>query len=296
MTNGEPIEQRIRRDDNRWLAWALARYRVSPDHKGKLRLWNWLHYLARRPDVVVRYAGAARLRLDLKDLVQVDIAKHGYYEIEVWDALAAFVTGDDVLWDVGGHVGSVAIRAALNPGVRCVYTFEPNPRTAARLLANLELNPKIQVHHQPIALSDRQEIRSLHFGDAGNIGLASVVLRPTAESVPVECTTADAWIAAGKASPPTLMKIDVEGFERDVLAGAEKLLASGVLKAIVFEAEVDEAGRLLSDAITDLLRAHGYSIRHVPRPEGFRTSRENYLAARSANPHGETIAPKQAGE
>jgi len=105
----EPVCLRIRRADNTWPAWLLARYRVAPDHPAKLRLWRWLYTLTGRPEVCVRYAGRARLRLDLEDLVQFAIAQDGFYEPEVWDALAAFASGDEVVWDVGGHVGGMAI-------------------------------------------------------------------------------------------------------------------------------------------------------------------------------------------
>ena len=280
MTFAEPSWMRIRRSDNSLVAWLLARYRASPDHRTKLRLWNWLYAIARRPEVFVHYAGGARLRLDLNDLVQATIAEHGFYEPEVWEALAEFATGNDVLWDIGGHVGGVAIRAALNPSVRRVHCFEPNPRTAARLLENLKLNPQLPVTHHPVALGDKDETRQLHFGESKNIGLASVVLKPTGDSVPVECATADGLIAAGKAEPPTLMKIDVEGFELQVLVGAKRLLSSGAVKAIVFEAEADAAGRMEADAVSALLTSFGYEIRHLQRPDGLST-RENYLAVLS---------------
>lgn len=282
MTRPDPTWKRIRLTDNSYPTWLLARYLAAPEHPSKLRVWTWLYAIAGRPEVCVRYASQARMRLDLVDGVQNGIATHGFYEVEVWDALADYATGSDVVWDIGGHVGGVAIRAALDPRVEAVHCFEPNPRTAARLRTNLSLNPELPITHHAVALGDKTETRTLHFGPPHNIGQTSLVVRPTELGTPVECETADGLIASGKAVPPTLIKIDVEGFEPQVLAGASRLLASGKVKAIVFESAADPKGRLLSLDIPRLFEQFGYTFRHLGRKDGHLELNENYLATRNA--------------
>jgi FkbM family methyltransferase len=261
-----------------WWARTLRRYYLGPDHPAKLRLWRWLYKASGRPGVVVHYAGSARLRLDYLDYVQSHILRFGYYEPEIWDTLAAFAVGDEVLWDIGGHVGSVAIRAALDPRVRQVHCFEPHPRTGAALRANLELNPALRVTHHAVALGDRTETRTLSAGQAANVGTASLVGNGTG-GAPVQCVTADDLVAAGKAEPPTLMKLDVEGFETQVLAGAACILACGRLKAIVMEAETAPGGSMIDRGLVARLADQGYRVWRIPRPECTTEPRENYLAA-----------------
>lgn len=284
MTRPDPSWKRICLTDNSYSTWLLARYWAAPDHPSKRRLWNWIYAIAGRPEVCVRYAGTSRMRLDLEDGVQSGIATDGYYEVEVWDALADYATGADVVWDIGGHVGGVAIRAALNPRVKAVHCFEPNPRTAERLKNNLRLNPDLPITHHDVALGDKSETRTLHFGPPNNIGQTSLVVRPTEQGIPVECETADGLIAAGRVAPPTLIKIDVEGFESQVLLGASHLLASGLVKAIVFESAADPNGQLLSSEIPRLFEQFGYTVRHLVRRDRHLELNENYLATRKATP------------
>lgn len=280
MSRPEPIWERIRLANNSFPAWFLLRYRAAKDHPAKLRIWRWLYALAGQPEVLVHYARRARMRLNLVDGVQSSIATEGYYEPEVWDTLADFATGNDVVWDIGAHVGGVAIRAALDPRVRAVHCFEPNPHTAARLAANLALNPTLTITLHQVALGDRTETRTLYFGPPGNIGQTSLVVRPTEDGTSVQCVTADEWIATGKAERPTLLKVDVEGFEASVFAGATAELTSGQIKAIVFESAADSNGGILSQELVDLLASYGYRTRYLPRPHGSVEGNENYLATR----------------
>jgi len=72
--------------------------------------------------------------------------------------------------------------------------------------------------------------------------------------------------------PPTLMKIDVEGWELEVLLGAQKLMHQMPPKAIAFETTANERGEPLNTALLEVRRANGES-----------SSRENYLALRKAD-------------
>lgn len=280
LNRPEPIWDRVWLADNSFRAWLLARYRAAPDHPTKLRIWRWLYSLAGRPDVQVRYARLASMRLNLEDCVQERIVTHGYYEPEVWETLASHATGNEVVWDIGGHVGGVAIRAALDPRVRAVHCFEPNPHTADRMAANLSLNPGLPITLHQVALGDFSETRNLYFGPPANIGQTSLVVRPTEDGTPVLCVTADEWIAAGKAEPPTLMKLDVEGFEEQVFAGAAGILASGRVRAILFESAAHPDGHIRSREIVERLARFGYRTSHLTRPDRHLEGNENYLATR----------------
>ena len=61
------------------------------------------------------------------------------------------------------------------------------------------------------------------------------------------------------------MKIDVEGWEENVLQGAAKLLSSFPPKAIVFEANCDRSGTILNGNLPSLLANYGYEIDHISR-------------------------------
>jgi FkbM family methyltransferase len=260
------------------LAYLLARYYLAPDHPAKLRIWRYLYRLCRRPPVVVNYAGGALLRLDYLDYVQAHILRTGSYEPEVWDVLSAFATQGEVLWDVGAHVGAFSIRAALDPRVQVVHCFEPHPQTGAALRRNLGLN-RLPVRHHAVALGDRVGQERLSSGSFGNVGTASLCRSQGEGRYDVPCTTADQLVSDGL-ELPTLIKLDVEGWELAVLRGASGILSDHRLKAVVFEAACDAGGRLCERELAHLLGRFGYRVHRIVRPEGGLEPRENFVAAR----------------
>ena len=272
----------------------LMRYYLGPEHPAKLRFWRWIYKALGRPGVVVHYADQALLQLDYLDYVQSHILKFGFYEPEVWEVLSYYASCDEVVWDIGGHIGSVAVRAALDPRVSSVHTFEPNPRTAAALRANLVLNPSLPITHHAMALGNRTETRTLSPGEEGNVGTASLVCGG-AVGIAVACVTADDWLAAGHAPHPTLIKLDVEGFEEQVLEGALGVLATGTIKAIALEAEARCDGGVKDIGLYEILAAHGYTVRRIRRPDGTQETRENYLAARMFPPKANPMLDEERG-
>jgi FkbM family methyltransferase len=121
--------------------------------------------------------------------------------------------------DVGASTGWFAVPFAKR-GHR-VIAFEPNARVVTRLRDNCELNGvTIELHHA--AVSDREgEVTFGHnprFPLTSGGSLEPGRARSTFDIVP--CTTLDAVVD----EPVHLIKIDVEGHERAVLRGAERLI------------------------------------------------------------------------
>ena len=255
----------------------LAAYYLGPDHPMKLRFFGKMRRATRYARLVVRYADIGWLSVDERDWVQRQVLATGFYEGEVWEALSKFAARSEVVWDVGAHVGSFAVRAMLDGRVREVHAFEPDPLNREGLMLNLALNNGQCVVH-PYALSSRHEITRLYHGPFANTGLSSLAAPVSTEAFDVECRTIDDLVFLQGVCPPTLLKMDVEGWEHHVLQGASRLLSEKPPKAIVFEAECDESGRPLRTSMIDDLRKTGYRVRRIDRPYGSIESRENYLA------------------
>jgi FkbM family methyltransferase len=130
--------------------------------------------------------------------------------------------------DVGANTGVYSLMAcAVNPQAS-VVAFEPVPDVCGRLVANLELNgwsERCRVVREAVAASVGTAELHVPFGDVptsaslhrdGFRGCRGGLLR-----VPV--TTVDA--ACGEAAPVDLVKIDVEGFEHEVLQGMRRTMA-----------------------------------------------------------------------
>jgi FkbM family methyltransferase len=157
----------------------------------------------------------------------------GEHEPEVQKALTAVVRPGDVIYDVGAHLGSIALAAAgLVRANGRVVAFDADPSNIERLRENVERNQLqaiLQVVHT--ALWSRAADRGIAFrrGTAGTSqggveadGQRAVLADGDIIHVPV--ITLDDFIAAGNA-PPQLIKVDVEGGECEVLRGGANLFA-----------------------------------------------------------------------
>lgn len=142
-------------------------------------------------------------------------------------------------WDVGAHVGYHTIGFAQLTGDRGrVIAFEPNPFNHERLSLNVGRNSKIsgRVMLEHCALSDQTAEMNLEVSaDVDGVMSSCTHLQqavtPLAaevyhhfQSVRVPVTTVDAIVAARPETAPRFMKIDVEGAEHFVLAGAQSCL------------------------------------------------------------------------
>jgi FkbM family methyltransferase len=130
--------------------------------------------------------------------------------------------GDTVL-DIGANVGHVALPAgALVAPTGCVYAFEPNPQLAT-LVAHSAARQRLPVTVHPFGLGDQPGTFELRM-EPGHAGGAT--LRPAGDKYTerVSCS-----IKVGDEVMPPLkgrvfLKIDVEGFEINVLRGLQKTL------------------------------------------------------------------------
>ncbi len=151
---------------------------------------------------------------------------------------------DDVLVDVGANVGMYTVWAAKTRGVK-VFAFEPESQNYALLNRNIVLNGLGgRVHAYCLALSDVAGVNELHLSEflAGSSchSLGEQVdfkLEPRKPAYSQGCISArlDDLIAQGAVSPPDHIKIDVDGFEPKVIAGARQAIESGKLRSLLIE-------------------------------------------------------------
>jgi FkbM family methyltransferase len=140
------------------------------------------------------------------------------------------VRAGDVVFECGGHHGCTALLLSrwVGPQGR-VVTFEPHPGNAAIIRRNIELNAISNVTLRENAVGDKRE--RLAMGDVSN----SAVVRRSffRRTLEVEAVRLDDFAHEN----PTLLKIDVEGFEVAVLKGAAEVLKTRPKLAIEIHAE-----------------------------------------------------------
>jgi FkbM family methyltransferase len=152
----------------------------------------------------------------------------GLYEFEDMAFVAHVLRPGELFVDVGANIGSYTILAAA-VGARCL-SLEPVPATFAHLQRNVNLNAMGgQVDARNLAAG--AEDATLRFtADLGAMNRVATDGEATALSVPVR--PLDALVGDAR---PRVIKIDVEGFETNVIRGARRLLARPELLAVLME-------------------------------------------------------------
>jgi len=148
-----------------------------------------------------------------------------HFEAHEREFMNAFLRPGDTFVDVGANIGLFSLIAArlVGPSGR-VFAFEPTPLSYSRLQENIQANRFENVRTFQLALSDKEG--SLEFSksvdgfDAWN-SPAAPAMGSKIEKEQVQATTWDKFSSDHDLSEKvTMMKIDVEGWESKVLAGA----------------------------------------------------------------------------
>ncbi len=128
----------------------------------------------------------------------------------------------DTVLDIGANVGFYSCLAASRG--KHVVSFEPSPRNLKFLYRSLWENRFQNAEVFPIGLAKRPGLNRLYgFGDVSSFVPGWSQAKSTRFTV-VPVTSLDTVIAGRFQGRKLLIKMDVEGFELDVLSGAENTL------------------------------------------------------------------------
>ena len=162
----------------------------------------------------------------------------GLHEFNDMGFLLHFLRPGDVFFDVGSNVGSFTLLASGVCQVKS-FTIVPVSSTFVLLNKNIELN-SLQDKVTTINAAAGAAAGMITFTaseDTTNHAILNADAN-TSSSIEVPLITID---SISNQNQPALMKIDVEGFETEVLKGMTNTLDQTVLKAIIIELNGDGA-------------------------------------------------------
>ncbi|MGF1521522.1 MAG: FkbM family methyltransferase [Leptolyngbyaceae cyanobacterium] len=212
--------------------------------------------------VAIRRGIAAGLKFEADKAHANYIA--GTYERPIQNILEDCLQPGAVFYDIGASLGFFTLIAAkLVESSGHVYAFEPVPENAAKIQRHAKLNGFAQVTVLATAVTDtngRGELLLAHH--AGGATLATVGTPPDYKGhLDVSLASIDHLIANQQLRPPTVVKVDVEGAEINVLRGMAQTLAAH--KPVLIY-EIDDGDRTAfqhKNAIVEtFIRQNGYQI------------------------------------
>lgn len=206
------------------------------------------------------------------DLITRQLIDHGAHAGGELGLLEAALRPGDVVVDVGAHIGTFAIPLARVVGIDgVVVCFEPVPATARLLDANVELNGvgRIVTTRRRAVGPEGARYRVVD-ADPGNTGAR--FLEPASRGM-VTAVGIDDWLEHNRwVDRVDLLKIDTEGMELTVLAGATATLAehSPMVYAEISAEQLARAGASVGDLEATLHGAGYRFFRNVGDRHGFR--------------------------
>jgi FkbM family methyltransferase len=217
-----------------------------------------------------------RWDLDLREGIDFSIWLRGYFEPETVATYRRLVRPGVTVLDVGANIGAHTLYLAGAVGSQGkVVAFEPTAPAFERLTHNVALNPEIA---DRITLQQTMLLATADSALPDRV-VSSWPLLPRSQLDPVAPGRLQPTTGANSArlddalrtvgiSEVAFIKLDVDGFELDVLLGGKRLLEDSppLILLELAPSQVDATGRRVEDVL-DLLASHRYRVTTLRRRE-----------------------------
>jgi FkbM family methyltransferase len=171
-----------------------------------------------------------------------------------------------VIYDIGANVGTWTLLAkAIIPHAQ-LHAFEPMPEHCRGFADNTTQVSGVALHQAALGAEEKSaNLHVMDFSDASSIlpladaGRVQFGIREI-ERRPILLATLDHWRASHDLPPPDLIKLDVQGYEADVLKGAPECVrrATAIITEVSFVAFYRDQG-LFADILC-LLAGYGFKL------------------------------------
>lgn len=205
---------------------------LRPYHfRGKLRL---LGSIAPRSGERTARVFGYDVRLDLGEAIQWWIYLGAFEPVET-AAVRSWLRPGMTFLDVGANFGYFTLLASSLVGeAGRVLAVEPSPYASRRLAETVRRNPLPQAEVFPLGLSSEPGTLNLYLSPSG-FHSPTMSASSGGDPVAVPVRRLDDCLDEWGVETVDLMKMDVEGHEPHVLAGASRVLGSGRIRAVLCE-------------------------------------------------------------
>jgi FkbM family methyltransferase len=223
--------------------------------------------MAGRNDHCIVSRDGMSYELDLSQGIDFAIYLGGMFERGTKAALRRLVKSSALVLDIGANIGAHTLLLAqlVGPQGR-VLSFEPTEFAYQKQRRNLALNPqlaeRVTAFHCFLAAEDKVEAPDAIYSSWPLVQSAGLHDKHLGQAMPTEAVRVrhvDGVLAEMGNPPVQLVKLDVDGFECDVLRGATGLLRD-TCPIFVMELApyvLDERGTSLEELLSYFL-PHGY--------------------------------------
>ncbi|GAB5522695.1 MAG: hypothetical protein Roseis2KO_05670 [Roseivirga sp.] len=162
----------------------------------------------------------------------------------------------NTLWDIGAYIGLDALLAVNFNKNLSIVAFEPSEHNFKTLKKNIELNMPLtsSIQLMQAGLSNKNTEQTFYFSSKNPL-MGSLNPKDGFVEQKVKVYTGDALISEKNLPLPELIKLDVEGYEAEVLSGCQSLLNS--LPIILIEVLTEQSGQKVEKVLPEGYEFYG---------------------------------------
>jgi FkbM family methyltransferase len=160
--------------------------------------------------------------------------------------------------DIGAHTGQFSLLVRELYPEAAIHAFEPLPAAAAKFREVFADDPQVTLHEAAIAPEPgRATFFQSGVWDAGSL-LPSAF--GSADELSVAAGRLEDFIQAEEIAAPALLKLDVQGYEREALGGCASLLDRFDVIVAELNLTVGYVGQALAGDVIAFLRETGFQL------------------------------------
>lgn len=201
---------------------------------------------------VIRDVLGSKMKLDPRQHgLDRDLLLDGIREPIATGHIMRLLRSDDVVLEVGANLGYYALLESRM--CKTVYAVEPHPENFMRLNANIALNAYKNIESFNIAFGAETGEIPMHCSELSNWHSCRDAVAGEEGTITVPCMRVDDFLVGRQA--PTFVKMDVEGFELEVLKGAREALKH--IRCLFMEIHGDILSHVEIREVLDIIRLSG---------------------------------------
>lgn len=202
------------------------------------------------------------LKIDISDLVGWHFFILSNFDPEVSEILLRFASREDheVFWDIGANKGTCAYQIASALPKCKIIAIEPQIELQPLLTNNLRLVAPGRHELFSVGIGEKpgQYEMIVPLGNTGRATLTNYGANEPHDTQTITVVTAESLKEQSQHGWPTLVKIDVEGFEASVISSLVPAFQSKHVKCCVFECHRNQAASY--NKIRVMAQESGYNL------------------------------------
>lgn len=199
------------------------------------------------------------IRTGVVSAIESNIIFDIYNETAILNIISKYAKKGFNFIDIGANIGLHSLTASKsNPDIE-IFSFEPEPNNFSDFIKNISLNDFKNVRPFNIGLGDKKSVEKLYINEGWNKGKHSLKqnVENTRKTINIPILKLDDFSEIIDFEN-LIIKIDVEGFEKEVIEGGQTILKNSSNTILIIELIQEINGLETCEKIFEILKKIGF--------------------------------------